>query len=534
MANLDHDVIQLGLQLRAQGQFVDRQVLSEHFSPEKAQQCFQIWQHHLEQLNMNQRALLPDSLSNKLSSTFQSILTEIEKQNTELTRQAELKLEQLHQNMATQTSQQFAKQTELTIEIKKLRAELKQKQSNLTENQKQLDQTFSQADQSRHLLDQKEEENRSLWRQLEGAKSEIETYKIQLSDALVGQQEASTTEKRLAQKKEENLTAEIETYKAETQNLQQQVAQYKQQIQLLQESQDKEKNNALESDHRLHSRLKESEAQLARHIAESANLEAELEAFQQNKHKEVSKLKSELSAAHIEIMDKNKNLESLTIQLAELKNKTEERQHIDKEKLETQADKLAEQNKELQFKDSTIAELESKNQQLTNEFRLQIDLKSREIDQLKQEHKHQKNDFAQQTEQLKRQITQLETAHEYKQRDSASLIESYKQEAKNKQELIKQTEIQISELKAELANLSNKLDNQIDTSKKLNDKLEQVKDKNLNDASIARQTIKVLREDLQKVQSEYDNFKQNSQQNLMEYKLKFEYAEKQLRQTEEN
>ncbi|MCU4675864.1 hypothetical protein N7931_09475 [Catenovulum sp. 2E275] len=485
-------IINFALKLRQQGQIIDRSAFNQIAEWEHLEDCMQIWQEYLNTADAEQNKLLDNQLTQELTTSFTALLNSIEQQQLKHLKQAEHKIENLHLQYSVQYNQSLDQQSKLIKQVHDLKQSVAESKSQNNKLQAEFDRVYSQAEQSRHLIDQKEEENRSLWRQLEELTSKLDEQKWVLTEQIVDHKRHHNSESQHHQQIEAKWLAKAkiqdDTISSQNQQIKELKASLNQAEQKLEFA-----NEQLMSDAKKQQYNQEDKAYLSnslhKEINELTELNTELKQHLESAEQNYKKNQQQLSKQITELTEKNIHLAS---QLDDKNNLLAATNHNDQSKLEEMTDKIKMLEQRLNTTKSQLLEKEDKLHHLSNE-------QAYKAEQLKQQHQraleheqYQQKMLLEQQYKTDKKLAQLEKelSQQIKLREEANI--------ESRQTLRKQDEL-ITYLQQEVKGQKQQINSQKLQADKLAQQLELTQTK-LNqsqaDLTHAQKTIQKLKAEL--------------------------------------
>mgnify|MGYP000091376772 CR=1 FL=1 len=496
-------IIEFALKLRQGGQIVDRNAFNQISDWEFLEDCMLIWQQYLNSHESQPERLLENQLSKDIHSCFTSMLGQIEQQHLKWQKQAEDKIESLHRHYNNQHNQALIQQNKLIEQVAQLKETLQLSQKQNNQLQSDFDQIFCQAEQSRHLIDQKEEENRSLWRQLEELTSDLDEQKVIFSERMNEQKRSQNSEtihhQQLESRWHEQINEQariiseqneyIRTLRANLQQAEQKLKFANEQQQTdSQKRQTHQQDQASESEH-LHQAITQLTDQ-------NESLKQQLDLEKQNnqdQHHQLNKTIAELTDQNHHL---NSQLEDNNAQQRRQSTASDEKSH----QLIQKAQRLEEKHSQAQI---LLARQEEEIHHLKNE-------QEYKLEQLSQQHQraleHEEYQFRLKTEQyqkLEKKLSGLQSEldkqielREAANSDNRQKIRKQEEQIKHLTQDIKAAKKQLSTSRLACENLSEELC-------VAQNKLAGITEKDARELENAQKTIQMLKAEIKQLQANY-------------------------------
>ncbi|WP_111976771.1 hypothetical protein [Algibacillus agarilyticus] len=342
--------------------------------------------------------------------------------------------------------------------------------------------------------------------------------------------------------------AELKDNRAEYLAFQQEVSQFKQSAHL-ETSELKEQIQAINTlNNQLSVQLQHAQEQ---HSQLEVQLQAEVKAAQHVYDQECQSLQTELSHCREQINELNEQIQLTVkqekesgIQLTQLQQehqtltriqatKDDEinqlNQSITALKRESQTALTDVQQKNTLLSD-TLAELESQQSTSHSQYRNKIDALEQEIHRLTLNHEHEVKALNTQITQAERHFGEEKEAHVSEEAKVADLNHQLKEQESEHKKQQKVFDRDIEELTQQLHNAEEKIHLLEDSNQRLSNNVSNKSKKQEEEEDRIRETIRDLRHHIHQLEQQYVELEHDSQQQLTEYRLKFEYAQRQLQQ----
>lgn len=526
MSDLRERVIQYAWQLRAKQQLVDRDALALHFEAEDPTELINIWQIHLE--SDEAKHYQAQNLEPILEQTLSSLSSQIAMQLNLSLKEAEVKVEALQYQLFDMEQAHQNTNSDYQQQIDQLRTALESYGHELEVAHQHEDELHFAVEQNRQQIERKKQESRSVTDQLATALADVDSLKLKLQQAKDEGEQSTEGLRRQYFRQESEMQNRL---KKKDQILDEQLdmlRQQQQKIERLEQQLLQSSTGSEDAASRFELEIKQEREQYQTQIKD-ANCKIEVLDGQLNEVSRINrgletdkhKLDADLTLAQRELERANSKLEQ---------NQKDNQQHI--QQLEQSLDELKqtqEQTKhDLQLSIQSNNELEAQLEREHAQFRRQIDTLEKQLDQAKQQHTHE-------VDALKSQLDKSHHAlddHKQRLKDAEQQYRDQESEfAKQKHELesmLGSSEREATSAKQQLGQLEEDKAHLKQEVSRLEQRYQLVSDRANQESEKIRENLKELRDKNQALNDDIATLEHDSQQQITEYKLKFDYAQREL------
>ncbi|AWB66636.1 hypothetical protein C2869_09420 [Saccharobesus litoralis] len=445
---------------------------------------------------LDNQSIIIDEQKDKLNAQEQ-LIYELRKQVESLSVKEQKASEQVShlQQTLTDVSHDLQQQTELTHGVEQTEQQLQRQVIDLT-----------------RLLEDKE-------KSLVASQSDLEALSKQLEhNAMVAMQSKQATDSEA-----ERLTRELNESNSRLREEQTLAHQLKMQLEGVQEQAEVQQ---LKFEQRLANEQRDFADKQDRQNKEIANLIAENRELLQKQDQlaeQERQLKQQLKQATDKVAAMERLLERKTSDL-------EHNQNMFNEARENFKQTLEEVKQKNSLLSDTVVELESQQSATASEYRQQVDRLEKQLHSDSQVHQHELQSLHEQIASGERHVEQQQQALQVANGKVDELLQQLKQqETEHKQ----QNQAQDKKLQTIELNLRDTQE-KVQWLEGVNARLEKARDtkqqQKQDEEEQVRETIRDLRNHIHTLEQQYIELEQNSQERLTEYRLKFEYAQRQLEQ----